>query len=350
MYASRPLVSIIIPTRNRPAFLQEAIYSVRRQTYDHWEAIVVDDSASGLSPVPLAPCAGDSRIRLLNRAGERHGAPACRNQGVATSRGDYLIFLDDDDCLAPSCLETRVLAIGSRPDLDFMVFPCAVFREVPGDRRVLHNVKTNQGDLDRFLLLDTPWQTAGPIWRRDALEEIGAWNEALPSFQDWDFHVRALVGGLRYEWGGVHPDCFWRQPVSRDATVGTRSQSHEHLRSHLKLFSHTAVVMRDAALLDDHRNNLLAGLFFWLAETWLRSGDRVMALSVWRRCEELTGLQEDMYRKGRLLLESPSHMLLRRALRKLLLRPYPSMFQAGDYSRTSRRCRYDVPERSGNAG
>jgi hypothetical protein len=108
--------------------------------------------------------------------------------------------------------------------------------------------------------------------------------------------------------------------------------------------------MRDAALLDEHRKSLLAGLFFWLAETWVKSGDRVMALSVWNRCRELLDLQGDVFREGRLLLESPSRMLIRRGLRKLFLRPYPSMFQSGDYSRTSRRCQYSAAQSCSNEG
>jgi len=345
-----PSVSIIIPTCNRPDLLKEAIDSVLCQSYLHWEIVVIDDTASGRLPECLADLSRNEKIVFRDRAGGRSGAPACRNQGAEIARGDYLIFLDDDDCLAPSCLEDRVSAMEKHPELDFMVFPCAIFRDTPEDMNVLHNVRTDQDDLDRFLLLDTPWQTAGPIWRRRAMARVGDWNEALPSFQDWDFHVRALVGGLRYEWGGGHPDCFWRQPASREATVGTRSQSPGHLRSHLELFSRTAIAMRDASLLDDHRTSLLAGLFFWLAETWLRAGDQAMALSAWNRCREVIDLQDNVYRHGRSLLGSPFHLLLRRVLRKLFLLPYPAVFQAGDYSRTSRRCRYNVPESAVNAG
>lgn len=348
--SEQPLVSIIIPTRDRLALLKEALDSLVLQTYPRWEAIVVDDAASGALPGRLSAFGGDTRVTFCDRQGETPGAPACRNQGVRGARGDYVIFLDDDDCLAPFCLEARVRALERRPELDFMVFPCAVFREVPGDTRLLHNIRTKGADLDRFLLLDTPWQTTGPLWRRGALDKVGVWNEALPSFQDWDFHVRALIGELRYDWGEGPPDCFWRQPTSRDATVGTRSQSPEHLRSHLELFSRATDAMHDAGLFDDHCRALLAGLFFWLAETWLRTGDRTAAVTVWDRCRELTGLQEKPFGAGRIFLESPTLMLLRRALRKLFLHPYPSIFKSGDYSRTSRRCRYDAPGSRADAG
>jgi glycosyltransferase involved in cell wall biosynthesis len=344
------LVSVVIPTRDRPGLLQEALGSLARQTYPHWEAIVVDDTASRRLPDRLAALSDEARVKIFDRTGEVAGAPVCRNQGVRSARGDYVIFLDDDDCLAPSCLEKRVHALEQRPELDFMVFPCAVFRKAPGDTRLLHNIRTGRDDLDRFLLLDTPWQTAGLLWRRSALDRVGVWDEALPSFQDWDFHVRALIGGLRYDWGGGPPDCFWRQPASRDATVGTRSQLPEHLRSHLELFTRATVAMRDAGLFDDHRRALLAGLFFWLAEAWLRTDDRAMALSVWCRCKELTGLQENVFDQGQAFLASPPRMLLRRALRKLLMHPYPLIFHSGDYSRTSRRCHYDTHGGRADAG
>src|SRR5947207_2354539 len=120
------LVSIIIPTRDRGALLMQTLESVRRQTYPHWEAIVVDDNSSDDTATRIADIiAHESRIRWRPRdAGEMPGACAARNRGLACSHGEFVIFLDSDDLLAEHCLAQRIEVMSAHPQLDFSVFPC----------------------------------------------------------------------------------------------------------------------------------------------------------------------------------------------------------------------------------
>src|SRR2546430_8387557 len=173
-----PMVSIVVPTKDRRALLAETIASVRAQTYDNWELIVADDrSSDGSAEFVRELARQDQRIKLVSLSGEKAGAPAARNAGVRASSGPLIIFLDSDDLLAPSCLQRRVEVMRAHPQLDFAVFPCQVFREQPDDLQLLFNADTGEDDLDRLLKVDVPWQTTGPIWRRQALEKIGPWDE-----------------------------------------------------------------------------------------------------------------------------------------------------------------------------
>lgn len=337
---NRSLVSIIIPTMNRSCWLRDAVSSVQRQSYDHWEVIVVDDGSSEIEKQQARETLGClPNVRLHERFGTKAGAPVCRNQGLQFTRGKYILFLDDDDGLAPHCLAHRVAKMEADPALDLLVSPCQVFREVMGDSSLLHNIETGDDALDRFLCLDIPWQTAGPLWRREALDRIGPWNENLPSFQDWDFHVRALIVGLRYKWSGREPDCFWRMPSTKVATLGVISQSSAHLSSHFYLFCEVAGHLGHANLLTEDRKRMVAGLFFWLSEAWIKLGCQDQALFVWNKCRDLQILSADDYATGQMMLRSAPRILLRRVLRKLFVRPYPRCFRAGDYSKTS-RCRH----------
>lgn len=213
------IVSVIIPTLQRAALLQEALSSLLVQTLPSWEAIVVDDGSTDDSEAVVR---GFSRqhpgVRWIRREGRPPGAPACRNLGAESSSGEYLVFLDSDDLLAPYCLEQRAEYLRDTNELAYAVFPMLLFGKTPLDRPELWNV-IQKGDcrpeeaLRRFLGRDLPWQTTMPIWRRAAFVRTGGWDEQVSNWQDWEFHVRALLGRLSYRVVAAAPDCFLRRGV-----------------------------------------------------------------------------------------------------------------------------------------
>ena len=159
----------------------------------------VDDGSNGSTLAFLQEWASkDKRIRLICRDGTPSGANRCRNLGLQASSGEYVIFLDSDDCLAPTCLAHRVCYMLNNPHVDFGVFGCHLFRVTPNDLPLYYNCHSGRSDLVRFLLWDNPWGTTCPMWRRRSLQRL-RWDETLPSLQDWDFHVRALISSLRHE-------------------------------------------------------------------------------------------------------------------------------------------------------
>lgn len=101
------LVSVVLPTWNRPALTLRAIDSVRAQTWDHWELLVIDDGSSDDTVDQLRAAAGDDpRIGLIERPHE--GVCAARNAGLAAARGGYVAFLDSDNRWEPGFLEAMV--------------------------------------------------------------------------------------------------------------------------------------------------------------------------------------------------------------------------------------------------
>ena len=120
----------MVPVYNRKEFVTEAIESVRNQTYDEWELIVVDDgSTDGSQQVIQQQAFQDDRIKLLHRDREPKGAPTCRNIGANYASGDYVIFLDSDDLFASWCLEERVACFCKHTEADFLVFSMLTFEE-----------------------------------------------------------------------------------------------------------------------------------------------------------------------------------------------------------------------------
>lgn len=113
-------VSVIIPTRNRPALLREAMASLLGQTHPVDQIIVVDDASDA--------CDGVSGIQGLASSIEiirqpRHGGvSAARNAGLNRARGKYLVFLDDDDLLDPHMVGKGVSALESQPGASGVFF------------------------------------------------------------------------------------------------------------------------------------------------------------------------------------------------------------------------------------
>src|SRR5918995_1163359 len=96
-----PLVTVVVPTRNRPRLLQRTLQSIlAQQALADLEVIVVDD---GSWPNGAPEPATDARVRVV-RHQTRAGVAAARNRGIALARGRWIAFCDDDDVWAPDKL------------------------------------------------------------------------------------------------------------------------------------------------------------------------------------------------------------------------------------------------------
>ena len=98
----RPFFSIVIPTYNRAHTIGETIRSCRRQRYNDFELLIVDDGSTDDTEAVVRSI-GDPRIRYLRR--DNGGPAAARNTGIDAARGRYIAFLDSDDRFAPEKLQ-----------------------------------------------------------------------------------------------------------------------------------------------------------------------------------------------------------------------------------------------------
>lgn len=104
------IISVIIPTYNRAAFLPKAIESVLAQTYTDWELIVVDDGSTDNTREVVSKYS-DKRITYIYQ--ENSERSAARNNGIAHAKGNYICFLDSDNYMLPNRLEKIVECIAS---------------------------------------------------------------------------------------------------------------------------------------------------------------------------------------------------------------------------------------------
>lgn len=271
----RGLVSVVIPSRDRAALLVDAIASCAAQIWRRVEIIVVDDGSDEDLGAAVSKARArhglDERVRCVRQ--EPRGGAAARNLGLREARGEFVQFLDSDDVLHHEKLSLQVQRLMVRPHLDCALCLEELFDVTPGDRSVLWNVPTRADcpdDLDRFLIEDAPWSTGAPLWRRESLLRIGAWDETLTCWQDWQFHVQALGVGIRYEWVPRVLHYIREHNGPRSSRVRTLEAQRSCFRAGLAAMES----LRGRNLLTARRQSLLLRYFERHLETVARIDDR----------------------------------------------------------------------------
>jgi glycosyltransferase involved in cell wall biosynthesis len=313
-----PLVSIITPTWNRRELLKQCVASVQAQTFTNWEHVVVDDgSDDGTEEILQALAAENSRVRYCKREGDKRGANVCRNQGLRKSRGEFVIFLDSDDLLAPDCLENRVVLMQRNRDLDFTVYQTGLFMEKVGDRHQQAPAERFGDDLLRFLTFDLPWIITAPIWRRESLERLGGFDEALPSWQDVDLHLRAVCAGMHYlKVPRIDHHVRWQYEETKVSVRQRRCPSH--LRAAGEIFAKFERLVREGPGMDWCRQRAFCCLYFLLAEHWVEAGHVRAALKSWREARARRLAPALLHRQGAILLWALSFPPVKRVVARLI--------------------------------
>jgi glycosyltransferase involved in cell wall biosynthesis len=190
MAPNRPRVSVIVPVFEGGELLDEALASVRAQSFTDYELLLVDDGSR--EPATLAALEraerGGARVERRAHAGVTHA----RNHGLACSSGDYVCFFDADDRMGPRLLERTVARLDADDGLAFASFWIRLF----GDESWLWQPEAC--DL-RALLLECTVATAA-VARRAAVEAVGGFDPAMESgHEDWDLWLGIVAQGGRGE-------------------------------------------------------------------------------------------------------------------------------------------------------
>jgi hypothetical protein len=182
-----PLVSVVLPTRDRRDLLARAIDSVQKQSYRNWELLIVDDGSVDGTAEFLAGLAGE-RLRCFRH----HGAGACaaRNVALAQVRGDLIAYLDDDNMMHPAWLKALVWGFEQRPEANVLYGGYVVDDAWRINRK-------RSGDLPRLFFLPYDHHEVahrsvadiGAIAHRAGLPEA-RFDESLREMGDWDLFLR----------------------------------------------------------------------------------------------------------------------------------------------------------------
>lgn len=211
-------VAVVVPVHNRLRLLKDTVQSLRAQTLQSAEFILVDDgSAQDTSKYLDSLPAMDDRFRVLRKpANIERGGQTSRNWGLEHCTADAVVFLDSDDLLAPSCLAERWRHLQKNPSVDIVVGRQVILDESTGSIRWVNVYRHGVAHLDRFLdlagPLDVPWVTGGALFRKARIDECNIrWIPDL-LWQDVVFHIQPMIAGFKVAWlPPGEPDAIYRR-------------------------------------------------------------------------------------------------------------------------------------------
>ena len=115
--------------------------------------------------------------------------------------------------------------------------------------------------------MNVPWQTAGPTWRRSALDTLGPWDEMLACGQDWDYHVRALALQLPYE---ILPGplFFHRVTGSHRESISSAKLSPARAAARERMFLNAYHLLSERGQMTPRLRELFTRTFLIASEQW----------------------------------------------------------------------------------
>ncbi len=191
-----PVFSVIVPVFERAHSVRSTLESVRAQTFEDWECIVVDDGSSdGDALRAVVMGLGDTRFRYLRRP--NGGGGAARNTGVEAARGTFIAFLDSDDAYMPDKLE-RVLAIANAAERVAWASYVLVDRgEGAGWIRPDRPPRPDEPAAEYLFVANQFIQTSSLVLPAWLAREV-PFDPSLRKGQDLDLVVRLAAEGVRF--------------------------------------------------------------------------------------------------------------------------------------------------------
>ena len=186
---STPLVSVVVPSYNKPKETQRAINSVAQQTYEPIELVVVDDGSDPPISSEISLHSDTFLKTTLRRHETNQGGNVARNTGIDAASGKYIAFLDSDDTWHPKKLQSQISRLEESNER---------LASYTGIKYVDYNGKLNSiytpdhtGYLTDDLLQGNIIGTfSSVIVDRQVFEKVGHPHPDLPSWQDWEWYLR----------------------------------------------------------------------------------------------------------------------------------------------------------------
>ena len=188
------LLSVVVPTHDRPERLREAVRSVLSQDYRSIELVVVDDGSGSSTARTLDELTAKDRRIVVVRHDHPLGSAAARNTGLALARGELVAFCDDDDVWLPGAASAAVSA--SKPSTGVVYGWHQVLQEATGRCVTFRPPATCGPSIMRWI--NVPSILSG-VARRSVLGDALRFDASLYTSEDWDLWLRC---------SDMHPS-FW---------------------------------------------------------------------------------------------------------------------------------------------
>lgn len=180
------MISIIIPVYNQAKKLRKCLDSIKGQTFDDYEIIIVNDGSTDGVEEAVKPYQKTFGGKLSYVSQENAGAPAARNRGARAAKGEYLLFCDADMVLEADALATMLNTLISHPAASY------AYSSFRWGRKLF-----KLWPFDDEKLRQMPYIITSSLIRR---EHFPTFDERLKKFQDWDLWLTMLKQGHTGVW------------------------------------------------------------------------------------------------------------------------------------------------------
>ena len=215
------LISVVVPTYNRAHSLRAAVLSVLNQCSDNWELIIVDDGSTDNTKEIIEELVVNEKIRYYYQ--DNAGVSAARNKGVQLSRGDYVIFLDSDDCFFPGLI-TRLNEIEFR---SYDLICWQVLKCIDGKSSIWEPQKLGK----MYNHITATFLSGSICYKKDIIEAVGFFDPKMSFGENYELGLRiSEKTGLKIKILKQH---FLFYEIIKDNrksnSLANRLNSYEHL-------------------------------------------------------------------------------------------------------------------------
>lgn len=177
-----PKVSVIMPVYNVEKFISEAITSVLAQTFNDFELLIIDDVSPDNS-VGICKSFNDARIQIIHHAYNR-GLAGARNTGIQHASGDYLAFLDSDDCWHNEKLARHVEHLDANQEIGISFSRSAFINEQSIANNCYQMPRLKDIEHGYYLCRNPIGNGSAPVIRKQVFEDIG-YHDNLHNIEEY---------------------------------------------------------------------------------------------------------------------------------------------------------------------
>ena len=226
-----PLVSVCIAHFNRPQFLKQSLASLEAQDYPNFEVIVVDDGSTQPEAIQylaeIEPQLNQRNWRIVRQ--KNLYLSAARNTGARNARGEYILFMDDDNFARPEEISTFI-KVARKTDADILTC-CMEYFEGTDAPRLTGKAVTRWVPLGPDVAAGyfrNCFGDANCLVKRSTFEQLGGFTEIHGvTHEDWEFLANAALKGAHLE---VIPESLFFYRYTPDSMIRSTSKYRNHLR------------------------------------------------------------------------------------------------------------------------
>ena len=215
------MISVIVPCFNSGKTLKRTIESVKKQTWQKKEIIIVNDGSNDKKTLEILNIyKNDNLVKLINQ--KNKGLSAARNQGVIYSKGDFLFFLDSDDWIEENMLEELFLNIQIEKKYGYVFSDCYLEGESNGRRKKIFNL------FEQMFINQIPYSIFIP---RKLFIENGFYDENMKlGYEDWEYNIRLASRNI---YGKRVSKPLFHYNVSKSGMLISKS-----IKNHIKIWKY----------------------------------------------------------------------------------------------------------------